>query len=241
MGKEKSGVPVNKPSFDSEKGKIWFPAGNIAATTFNAHTASSNVHGAGTVASIAAATALITTHAGSTDAHIGGAGTVASIAAATALITTHAALTAGVHGLPLNLPIIVAVTAQFNKTADTALANVLSIALAASSTYGLEAYLFVDADAVGGHKYALDGAVTANSIKYQVNSISNASNLNVINTRLTALAGTTGQAGATGVWTEIIGVIASSAAGSINVQFAQQVASGTSSILTQSSFKAVKI
>ena len=151
--------------------------------------------------------------------------------------------TAGLLNSWVTLPIRTAVTAQFNKTADTALATVpgLSIALAASSSYLLEAILFVDADAVGGHKYALDGAVTANSIKYQVNSISNASNLYVINTRLTALAGTTGQAGATGVYTEIVGVIASSAAGSINVQFAQQAASGTSSVLTQSSFKAVKV
>jgi len=156
-------------------------------------------------------------------------------------LTAHTALTTGVHGLPTTLA--AAVTAQFDKTTDTALATVtgLSLALAASSTYILEAYLFVDADVTGGHKYTLDGTVTANSIKYQVNSISNASNLNVINTRLTALAGTTGQAGATGVWTEIVGVIASSAAGSINVQFAQQVASGTSSVLTQSSFKAVKV
>ena len=146
-------------------------------------------------------------------------------------------VTAGSTGVSIR----VALTAQFNKTTDTALGNVLSLALAASSTYILEAYLFVDADATGGHKYALDGAVTANSIKYQVNSVSNTSNLNVINTRLTALAGTTGQAGATGVWTEIVGVIASSAAGSINVQFAQQVASGTSSVLTQSSFQAIKV
>ena len=136
-----------------------------------------------------------------------------------------------------------AVTAQFNKTADTALANVtgLALELAASATYQLKAVLFVDADATGGHKYALDGTVTANSIKYQVNSIANATNLFVINTRLTALAGTTGQAGATGVYTEIIGLIASSAAGTINVRFAQQAASGTSSVLTQSFFEAIKV
>ena len=188
---------------------------------------------------VVATTSDITTHAAlSTGVHAVGTSLVASTAQITSAMTIHAALTT-VHGLP----VMMAVTAQFNKTTDTALATVtgLSIALAASSTYLLEANLFVDADATGGHKYALDGAVTANSVKYQVNSLSNASNLNVINTRLTALAGTTGQAGATGVWTEIKGVIASSAAGSINVQFAQQVASGTSSVLTQSSFKAVKV
>ena len=143
----------------------------------------------------------------------------------------------------VSLPIRAASAAQFNKTADTALANVtgLALTLAASATYIFKAYLFVDADATGGHKYALDGTVTANSIKYQVNSVSNATNLYIINSRLTALAGTTGQAGATGVYTEIVGAIASSTAGTINVQFAQQVVSGTSSILTQSSFQAIKV
>ncbi len=151
--------------------------------------------------------------------------------------------TAGSLNSWVSLPILVAVTAQFNKTADTALASVtgLALTLAGTTTYILEAVLFVDADAVGGHKYTLDGTVTAASIKYQVNSISNASNLNIINTRLTALAGTTGQAGATGAYTEIMGTILTNAAGTINVQFGQQVASGTSSVLTQSSFKAVKI
>lgn len=151
--------------------------------------------------------------------------------------------TAGSLNAWVTVPTVTAVTADFSKTADTALANVtgLAIALAGTSTYMLEAILFVDADAIGGHKYSLDGTVTATSIKFQVNSISNASNLNVINTRLTALAGTTGQAGATGVYTEIMGAILTNAAGTINVRFGQQVASGTSSVLSYSSFKAVKL
>jgi hypothetical protein len=151
--------------------------------------------------------------------------------------------TAGSLNSWVTIPTVKAVTADFAKTADTALANVtgLAIALAGTSTYMLEAILFVDADVIGGHKYTLDGTVTATAIKYQVNSISNASNLNVINTRLTALAGTTGQAGATGVYTEIMGAILTNAAGTINVKFAQQAAAGTSSVLAYSSFKAVKI
>ena len=151
--------------------------------------------------------------------------------------------TAGLLDTWVTLPLRGAVTAQFGKTADTALANVpgLALVLAGTTTYIFEAILFVDADVTGGHKYALDGTVTATSIKYQVNSISNSANINVINTRLTALAGTTGQAGATGVYTEIMGTIIVNGAGTINVQFAQQVASGTSSVLTQSSFKAMKV
>lgn len=151
--------------------------------------------------------------------------------------------TAGSLNSWVSLPILAVASAQFDKTADTALANVtgLALTLAGTTSYILEAVLFVDADVTGGHKYALDGTVTASSIKYQVNSISNASNLNVINTRLTALAGTTGQAGATGVYTEIMGTILTNAAGTINIRFAQQVASGTSSILSQSSFMAMKV
>jgi hypothetical protein len=66
------------------------------ATTGNitTHAGLTGTHGAGTIASVAAATALITTHASSTDAHIGGAGTVLSMAAGTVLITTHAGSTA---------------------------------------------------------------------------------------------------------------------------------------------------
>lgn len=137
---------------------------------------------------------------------------------------------------------IVVATAQFDKT-NTALATVtgLSITLAASSTYRLEADLFVNADATGGHKYALDGTLTAVGIKYEIESVNNLTSQLVLTERLTALAGTAGQAGATQAHTKIIGVVASSTAGTINVQFAQQEASGTSSVLTYSSFKAVKM
>lgn len=77
-------------------------AGTAAVATTSDITTHANLtatHGAGTIASVAAATALITTHASSTDAHIGGAGTVLSVAAGTLLIASHAALTTGVHGL----------------------------------------------------------------------------------------------------------------------------------------------
>src|SRR3972149_3254141 len=67
---------------------------------------------------------------------------------------------------------IVLATAQFDKS-DTALATVtgLSITLAASTSYRLEADLFVNADATWGHKYALDGTVTGGGIKYEVQSV----------------------------------------------------------------------
>ena len=190
-----------------------------------------------------ASTASLNTHAiASSGVHGAGTATIAT----TANITTHGALTASVHGAGTGgffSPLLATLTAQFDKTTDTALANVtgLALTLAGTATYILEAILFVSATALGGHKYSLDGTVTATNIKYQVNSLSDVSNLYVINSRLTALAGTTGQTGATEVYTEIMGTIVTNAAGTINVQFAQQVASGTSSVLTQSSFKALKV
>ena len=165
-------------------------------------------------------------------------GTGTAQVATTANIATHAALTSGVHGLPN--PLTVAMTAQVDKTADTALANVLSLNLAGTSSYLFTAVLFVDATAIGGHKYSVDGTVTG-TIKYQVNSVDDASNLNVITQRQTALAATIGQAGASTIWTQITGAMTTAVAGTINIQFAQQAASGTSSVLTQSWFQAVKI
>lgn len=143
------------------------------------------------------------------------------------------------HGSPSDLVQRENVTSQFDKTNDAALANVtgLSITLEASKTYIFRALLFVDADAVGGHKYAVSGTATASAIKYQLNSISNAANIFVINSRQTALGGAgVGQAGATGVFTEIWGLITTSGAGTLTIQFAQNAATPatTSSVLVGS-------
>ena len=97
----------------------------------------------------------------------------------------------------------VVTTSQFDKTNDAALANVtgLSLSIVTGKTYQFRAVLFVDANGTGGHQYAVSGTATASSIKYQVNAISNTTNLNVINSRQTALGGAVGQAGATTVYT----------------------------------------
>lgn len=133
-------------------------------------------------------------------------------------------------------------TAQFDKT-DTTLANVtgLSVNVAASGTYQFRAILHVTADAVGGHKYAIGGTATATSIIYQINSISNLANAFVINSRQTALGGSAGQAGATTPYTEIIGTIVVNAAGTLTVQFAQNAAAGTSSVLARSAFNVTRV
>ena len=112
----------------------------------------------------------------------------------------------------------------------------LSVNLEASKNYFFKAFLFVDADAVGGHKYAIGGTATAGSVLYQINSINNGTNLFVINSRENALGGSAGEASATVVFTEIHGMIVTTGAGTLTVQFAQNVANGTSSVLVNSYF-----
>ena len=132
----------------------------------------------------------------------------------------------------------------FVATTNTTLATIagststfnLEATVTAGKWYTFQAKLFVDPDVVGGHKYSINGTATATSIIYNINSIDNATNAYVITSRQTALAGSAGQAGATSVYTEINGTIKVNAGGTLNVQFAQNASSGTSNVLTGSSF-----
>lgn len=134
-------------------------------------------------------------------------------------------------------------SAQFDMTNNTTLADVtgLSKGLLAGVIYAFKAVLFYDADATGGHKYAIAGTATATSIKYHIRSISDATSALVITSRQTALAGSAGQAGSTAGLTIIEGVIAVNAAGTLTVQFAQNAENGTSSILTGSYMEIIPI
>lgn len=132
----------------------------------------------------------------------------------------------------------VRVTSQFDKTNDAALANItgLSVSLVAGKSYHFRVILFIDADVTGGHKYAVSGGCTATTIIYQVNSVSNTTNLNVINSRQVALDGAIGQAGLTSGFTIIEGLITVANAGTLTIQFAQNAATPatTSSVLVGS-------
>lgn len=130
------------------------------------------------------------------------------------------------------------VSTQFDKTNAT-LANVtgLTTNVTAGKTYAFEAELFIDADVTGGGKYAIAGTATATAIKYEIETICDATNLLVITSRQTALAGSAGQAGCTAGLTRISGTITVNAAGTLTVQFAQNTANGTSSVLTMSKFE----
>ena len=125
------------------------------------------------------------------------------------------------------------VATQFDKTTDTTLANIpgLSLTLTAGRTYQFIATLHVSPDAVGGQKYAIAGTCTATAIIYQVNTINNTTNANIINSRQTALGGSIGVAGGTSDFTMIIGTITVNAGGTLTVQFAENASSGTSSVL----------
>lgn len=129
------------------------------------------------------------------------------------------------------------VTTQFDKT-NTTLAGVtgLTATVKAGGKYTFHAVLFVDADAVGGQKYAIGGTATATSIVYNINALCNTTNGYVITSRQTALAGSSGQAGCTSNYVEINGTIVVNAAGTLTVQFAENSASGTSSVLVNSTF-----
>ena len=128
------------------------------------------------------------------------------------------------------------VNTQLNVT-STSFSNItdLSASLIAGKKYAFRIVLFVDASITGGHKYDLNGGTaTVTNIIWQVNSINNITNLNIINSRQTALSGSVGQAGATTVYTEIIGSITVNTAGTFKPRFAQNATNGTSSVLAGS-------
>lgn len=135
---------------------------------------------------------------------------------------------------------IMRVTAQFDKTNAT-LANVTGLTnnVAHTKSYSFIATLYYDADVTGGAKFAIGGTATGTVI-YQINTICNATNLNVLNSRQVAIAGSAGQAGCTAGYTIITGTLtttAGSGGGTLTVQFAQNAANGTSNVLVGSTFE----
>jgi hypothetical protein len=127
------------------------------------------------------------------------------------------------------------VASQFDKT-DTTLANItgLSIDLLVGRTYRFKAVLFVNADATGGHKYAIGGTCTATAIIAEILSIRDSTMLPTITTRVTAFGSSAGEASGTAYITIVEGTITVNAAGTLTIQFAQNAANGTSSVLVGS-------
>lgn len=132
------------------------------------------------------------------------------------------------------------VSTQFNKTdANLAVVTGLQVTLRAGLTYKFRALLFVDANLTGGSKYTVGstGTLTATAIIYNINLLDNATSAWTITARHTALSGTSGQAGTTAGLCEIEGLITVNAGGDLAVAFAQNTASGTSSVLVGSTLE----
>lgn len=132
------------------------------------------------------------------------------------------------------------VTAQFDKTASAALADVTGLALnvEAATRYGFEALLFVDADATGGSKYSISGTASVTSIIYEVELLDDSTNVLTIADRSTTYAGAgAGQAGTTAGRCILRGSVLINTAGTFVPQFAQNAANATSSVLVGSYFK----
>jgi hypothetical protein len=124
--------------------------------------------------------------------------------------------------------------AQFDKTNDIAFADVTGfpIALEAGKTYNYRAWLQLTLDAVGGGKLRITGGATATAIVESFKSLNIAGGAFGQILRNVAIGQTYNiTIGFTTVEVEISGAITVNAAGSFNLQFAQQVANGTSSVL----------
>jgi hypothetical protein len=135
------------------------------------------------------------------------------------------------------------VLVQLDKTTDTALVDIpgISIPVLAGKVYRMRAVLHVDANPTGGHQYAISGTCTETSIVYYVRS--NSGGAMEINSRQTAMGGAAGISVVTSTTNLVLidGTIDVATDGLLTVQFAQNSAIGTSSVLVGSNFEATDI
>lgn len=127
------------------------------------------------------------------------------------------------------------VSSQFDNNTTT-LADVtgLSVNVQAGRTYSFQATLFTTSNVGGGVKVAIGGTVTATAIVYEGLSTNAGA---TTQGRATALGSAVGGVTAvTGALITIYGTITVNAAGTLTVQFAENAAIGTSSVLVGSSF-----
>lgn len=134
-------------------------------------------------------------------------------------------------------------TATFDKT-DTTLANItlLSVSLAASGYYHFRAHLPVQYPLASGYKVAMSGTCTATSMMFHIQALEDAGGL-TISAQKTALdnaSGYNGTGSAADIYIE--GWINVANAGTLTVQFAQNLAAGgTSQVMQGATFNVEKI
>lgn len=216
------GAAVGIFQFLDNTGSIRATINNVAGTYTDA--LGTSVGGGGTGTAInAAGLDLINTGTVTWRASSGGA-------VDTSLSRVAAGVMGGVTTWVQNAPAVSRVSTQFDKT-NTSLANVtgLSSPLKAGRTYKFVASLPVTADAVGGYKVAVSGTCTATAIYYDVTVVTTGVAPSL--SRQTALDGATGGILGTTVRIWIEGTITVNAAGTLTIQFAQNAANGTSSVL----------
>jgi hypothetical protein len=140
-------------------------------------------------------------------------------------------------------PQVARVSTQFDKTNDAALADVtgLTINVAASSTYEFTATLFTVSNVAGGVQAAVGGTCTATAIIYEGETTQSAAI--AAQTRSTALGGAVGAVTAViAARIDLEGMITVNTAGTLTIQFAQNIANGTaSSVLVGSYFKVQQV
>lgn len=123
------------------------------------------------------------------------------------------------------------VATSFSATSNVALANItgLTANVAAGRTYKIRAVLFTTSAATGGVKFAVGGTATATSIIYE--GLTTNAGL-ITQSRGAAMATTVGAVTAvTAAHVVIEGIITVNAAGTITIQFAQNVSDVTSSVV----------
>lgn len=127
---------------------------------------------------------------------------------------------------------------QLDRAATTTFANVFQKDIKSGRTYAFEARCRLSADVTGGSKIKINASsgLTASLIWYELRLFNWATSAYTTSKNNTAFDSVQNNAGVTaGVW-EINGTVVATADGSLNVQFAQDSATGTSSILVGSTF-----
>ncbi len=129
--------------------------------------------------------------------------------------------------IPLTQP--TRVTAAFSRTSSTVLTNVtgLTATVAAGRFYKFEAYLYTTSNVAGGVKAAIAGTATATNVVIQGTTINNTA---TSSSRAAALGAAVGPLTAVTVATiHITGTIQVNAAGTLTVQFGQNVSNAAAS------------
>lgn len=133
------------------------------------------------------------------------------------------------------------VSSQFDKTSDVTLADItgLSVTLQAGLSYQFEAVLFTTSNIAGGVQAAVKGTCTATAIIYEGEATAAAAI--GAQTRATSLGTAVGAVTAvTAARIDICGLITVNTAGTLTIQFAQNVSNGTASSVLVGSYMKVR-